>query len=276
MKELRPDKGYGYYYKHEEVTQFIRNIVHNITDQFSDLRIPESYSSPHHLLQTLVWFKEMLERQNDVFADVFEHYNDTQFPPIPVVDIYKANNEVLSAVKHVLTFDENKEYLEIENISIDNRLPQEKISKIIKRFKVIAKQLLKRRKEDGTSRPTLEIKDEYDVQDLFHALLLLEFDDIRNEEWSPSCAGASSRTDFLLKKEKIFIEIKMTRQTLKDKDVGDQLIIDKAKYKTHPDCEHLVCFVYDPENFISNPLGLINDLQDTTNSELKVSVFIEQ
>ena len=110
MKELQPHKGYGHYYRHDEVTQFVRNIVHNISDQFTDLRIPESFSSPEHLVHTLVWFKEMLEEQNNIFADVFEHYNDATFLPIPVTEIYKINNEVLSAVKHVLSFPENKPY----------------------------------------------------------------------------------------------------------------------------------------------------------------------
>ena len=42
------------------------------------------------------------------------------------------------------------------------------------------------------------MEDEYDVQDLFHALLTIYFEDIRKEEWSPSYAGGASRMDFLL------------------------------------------------------------------------------
>lgn len=45
----------------------------------------------------------------------------------------------------------------------------------------------------------LFLEDEYDVQDLPHALLLLYFDDVRAEEWTPSYAGKSARMDFLLK-----------------------------------------------------------------------------
>ena len=138
---------------------------------------------------------------------------------------------------------------------------------------MVAQQLLKRRKENGISRNTININDEYDVQDLLHSLLLIEFDDIRAEEWVPSYAGGSSRTDFLLKKEKIFIEVKKTRDTLKDKQIGEQLIIDKAKYKVHQDCEQLICFVYDPDNFIDNPSGLINDLSG--DDEINTLIFIE-
>ncbi len=30
----------------------------------------------------------------------------------------------------------------------------------------------------------------------------------------------------------------------------NQLIIDKERYRTHPNCKYLVCFVYDPEQRI--------------------------
>ena len=41
-------------------------------------------------------------------------------------------------------------------------------------------------------RNTLDVRDEYDVQDLLHALLKMFFKDVRSEEWTPSYAGASS------------------------------------------------------------------------------------
>jgi hypothetical protein len=53
-----------------------------------------------------------------------------------------------------------------------------------------------------SERPTLEVEDEYDTQDLFHALLAIDFDDIRREEWTPSYAGGQLEwTSFLRKKE---------------------------------------------------------------------------
>ena len=106
------------------------------------------------------------------------------------------------------------------------------------------------------------IEDEYDVQDLLHALLRLYFDDVRPEEWTPSYAGKSARMDFLLKEEKIVIEVKKTRKGLGDKELGDQLIIDVERYKIHPDCKKLICFIYDPEGRIGNPGGLVSDLNN--------------
>lgn len=48
-------------------------------------------------------------------------------------------------------------------------------------------------------RDGIEIVDEYDVQDYIRALLAINFDDIRTEEWTPSYAGGSARMDFVLK-----------------------------------------------------------------------------
>lgn len=146
----------------------------------------------------------------------------------------------------------------------------EKIELIANRFHIVARQLRQRR----SNRTTLTIGDEYDVQDLFHALLRLFFDDIREEEWTPGYAGGHSRIDFLLKAEQIAIEIKMTRPGLKAKEVSDQLIIDIDRYRSaHPDCKMLVAFVYDPEGYISNPKGVERDLGKTTNDML-VKVII--
>jgi hypothetical protein len=104
-------------------------------------------------------------------------------------------------------------------------------------------------------------------------LLRIDFDDVRPEEWTPSYAGKSSRMDFLLKAEQIVIETKMARKGLIDKDVGDQLLVDIARYKTHPDCDTLLCFVYAPDGYIRNLVGLCGDLQKNT-EEIKIIVFV--
>ena len=140
---------------------------------------------------------------------------------------------------------------------------------IFNRFHKVARQLRNRH----AGKNTIEIEDEYDVQDLLHSLLHLYFDDIRPEEHTPSYAGSSARVDFLLKSEKIVIEVKKTRKGLADKEVGNQLIEDIERYRVHPDCEKLICFIYDPEGRIGNPIGLINDLQ--SKHEGFVDIFIK-
>jgi hypothetical protein len=144
------------------------------------------------------------------------------------------------------------------------------VYRLIEQFHVVVNQL--RNRHDG--RNTIQITDEYDIQDLLQGLLKIEYEDVRAEEYTPSYAGSSTKVDFLLKNEKIVIEVKKTREGLKDKQVGDQLILDSRHYKAHPDCKHLICFVYDPEGRIENPRGLENDLNNISDEDLVVEVFI--
>jgi len=69
---------------------------------------------------------------------------------------------------------------------------------LAERFHGVVRQIRQR----YVNRPTLDVADEYDVQDLFHALLTIYFDDIRKEEWAPSYAGGASRMDFFCLKLK--------------------------------------------------------------------------
>ena len=153
-----------------------------------------------------------------------------------------------------------------ERLSVDSLSV---VENLCARFHLVARQL----KGRHNNRQTLLVEDEYDVQDLLHALLTLYFDDIRPEEWTPSYAGGCSRMDFLLKQEQIVIEVKKTRKTLGAKEVGDQLIIDIDKYKEHPCCKILFCFVYDPEGWIAGPRGIENDL-NRTDGDLIVKTMI--
>jgi hypothetical protein len=143
------------------------------------------------------------------------------------------------------------------------------VCQICVRFHRVVRQLRLRRED----RPTLDVSDEYDVQDLLHSLLQLHFDDIRTEEWTPTYAGGAARMDFLLKDFGIVIETKKTRTGLKAKDIGSQLIEDIAKYKQSPDCKKLVCFVYDPEERVMNRDGFVRDLE-SLDSDIEVKVIV--
>jgi len=147
--------------------------------------------------------------------------------------------------------------------------PLDLLLKVFKRFHVSGVQLSKRH----DSRNTLLIQDEYDVQDYIHAILKILFDDIRPEEYSPSYAGSSSKIDFLLKDEKTLVEVKFATSKLRDNKIGEQLIVDIERYKNHPDCETVTCFVYDPNFNIKNPYGLEKDLSGKKD-KLNVKVFV--
>ena len=124
--------------------------------------------------------------------------------------------------------------------------PLDAVTRICRRFDVVARQLLRRRE----SRPTLTINDEYDVQDLMHALLLLEFDDVRSESWNPTYLGGATRVDFLLRDAGIVVEVKKTREGLTDQRVGAELAEDVTRYSdagANRGATILVCFIYDPD-----------------------------
>ena len=52
----------------------------------------------------------------------------------------------------------------------------------------------------------------------------------------------------------------MTRRGLGAKELSTELIEDIQRYKAHPNCQALVCFIYDPSGLIPNPRGIEADL----------------
>ena len=192
------------------------------------------------------------------------------------VPCYSGVEQIKSVVKTIYTRVERNplilKYLSAQNNV--NTSKQEQINNIIKiidRFHVIVKKIRKRH----DNRATLDIEDEYDVQDLFHSLLAIYFDDIRPEEYTPSYASKSARMDFFLPEIETVVEIKKTRATLNEKKVGEELLIDIARYRKHPSCKTLICFIYDPEDRIYNPSGLENDL-NVIDEVLEVKVIVVQ
>ncbi|MFN8360585.1 MAG: hypothetical protein U0264_11780 [Candidatus Kapaibacterium sp.] len=186
--------------------------------------------------------------ENSSSYRLFKKFDDRRINGNEQQDFEKEHTRLIAALKSCYTTTPKQKEKPITHGDL--------IKLIFEKFHSVVIQLRKR----YNSRDTLDVQDEYDVQDLLHCLLKIHFNDIRKEEWTPSYAGGSSRMDFLLKEEQLVIEVKMTRQGLTDKELGKQLIEDKAKYKAHPDCKRLICFTYDPEGRITNPKGIQNDL----------------
>ncbi len=188
-------------------------------------------------------------------------YHRTSFHSYGLADLYEAIKNEFFKLPWVAKSDPLKSEQKTSEIAL--------IERVLRRFHFLARQLRNRHDD----RPGFEIRDEYDIQDLMHAVLRGLFDDVRPEEYTPSYAGGSSRMDFLLKSERIAIELKLANVRLKDKQIGEQLLIDIGRYQSHPDCRRLICFVYDPSGHLRNPAGLEADLSRTTdNLEVKVVV----
>lgn len=130
------------------------------------------------------------------------------------------------------------------------------------RFGHAARSLGQRR----AGREQLTIADEYDLQYLVGSMLRCHFDDVRAEEQTPSSAGAGARTDFLLVREQISIELKFVGANLRDGRLGEQIAADLVRYRKHPDIGTLVFLVFDPDRALSNPQGLVADLTRPTDT----------
>jgi len=208
-----------------------------------------------------------IEKQRPLFL---EKYKELAISP-GFYSTRQKQLEKIEAIVNAIKTEIDNGLIRDEKITTANVSPtyENIIENIFEKFHSCCKQARIR----YNKKATIDVQDEYDVQDLLHILLKLHFEDIRPEEYTPSYAGSSSRVDFLLKDIKTVIEVKKTRENLKDKEVGEELILDIAKYSTHPDCNKLYCFVYDPEGLITNPKGLERDLSGGKNG-LNVKVFI--
>lgn len=93
----------------------------------------------------------------------------------------------------------------------------------------------------------IEIKDEYDVQDMLFALLKGFFQDLEREDPVPKLAGKSSRIDLNIRSQGIMIEVKMIKEKDKDhKKFIEELKVDIINYSEWKELKHLILFTYDP------------------------------
>jgi REase_DpnII-MboI len=94
---------------------------------------------------------------------------------------------------------------------------------------------------------TISFSDEYDVQDVFGTVLKCCYDDVRDEEWTPSYAGEAARIDFVNRDRETAAELKRARTK---QVIADELILDIAHYSKNRETKKLVCFVYDPDGLL--------------------------
>ena len=186
--------------------------------------------------------------KNKVFMEESYYYEFNGKHVMPVLDGLRRIKGFIQAYENSFPKNSLNDFPSLSNL--------ESLNLISDKLYVISRQLRKRH----NNRNTLDLTDEYDLQDLFHALLKLFFNDIRAEDVSPQYAGGTSRIDFILKDQNIGIELKYGRKGLGAKELGSQLIVDIARYKSYPKLELLYCFVFDPDGWIDNPKGIENDL----------------
>lgn len=231
--------------------------TNNITNKSFEIivskKIPKKFDEVNYTISGLL--------RNAVVLITVDKTSFYGYGILPLCQLFVDNldNKIFEFVK-----DEEKKGRQETSMSADYIL-----NRIFEKFPLSAKQLLKRHDK----RATLEISDEYDVQDYLHSILLLFFDDVRDEDTIPKKAGGSSRGDFLLAKEGIMVETKVSSSKLKDKDLGEQIIVDIKRYTGNPAIKKIYFFVYNPYYDLKNPVGLEKDLSKDKNIEVIVKIF---
>jgi hypothetical protein len=147
----------------------------------------------------------------------------------------------------------------------------ERVERVFKRFDSVVRQLRTR----GRDRPPFTVSDEYDLQYLLHAILRLDFDDIRDETYLKQHGGVSPRIDLLIEEEKIGIETKFASPDNSVRKIRNQLAEDKEHYKSDSGCNTLLCFIYDPGGVLTNPAEMEKDLSEV-NDNLITRVTVNQ
>jgi hypothetical protein len=121
-----------------------------------------------------------------------------------------------------------------------------------------ARPLIQRR--HPKDRVAFSVTDEYDIQDLVEVVLRSLYGDVRNEEWTPSSAGSSSRIDTFIREGRTAVEIKVTRPGRAETALKKEVLVDINDYQNHPGVKAAVIAVYDLAAAIRNPEGFEHDL----------------
>jgi hypothetical protein len=117
---------------------------------------------------------------------------------------------------------------------------------VINGFPAAASVLSKRQR----GRTPFIIEDEYDLQDLFHAMVVPLISDLTPEDPASKVAGKSSRLDFISRSCRLGVELKHVKSKRHANEVREEILVDQGTYFQHPAVDSVVTFVFDPGSFI--------------------------
>jgi DpnII restriction endonuclease len=164
----------------------------------------------------------------------------TAHPPAPVVAQRTGGQQAQGAAQEVAS--PNLDLL----ISSLRRLGSGAIKPIVERRRA--------------GRPGFRVDDEYDMQDAVELLLRSLYNDVRQEEPTPSSAGSSSRIDLHLREGRTAVEVKVTAPGRGEGRIKEEILVDMNDYRNHPTVDTLVVVVYDLAHTFDNVAGFEHDL----------------
>lgn len=267
MINIHPNQGYGQSDNAYLAYDIAISMYHHTDEHFLNCLIPDNYGSPTHFKEKIEAFDRMLAEAEVKLKTAIDNQNSSPVPETVFMVL-----EQLLTCRHAIIETLNQLSPPTPLLHTTHKDTFEVLEMIARRFPSVVRRLFARRAE----RFPLAIKDEYDVQYLFQAILALYFDDIRPEECVPSVGGGSGRADTLLLPQKTLIEFKMTRAGSKDTQLRKELADDFILYAGHPAGKELFVFVYDPDKHIENPSGFQADMSKPRPPIERVQTFVQQ
>jgi hypothetical protein len=102
----------------------------------------------------------------------------------------------------------------------------------------------------------INIQSEADVQDVLYLLLRPWIVDLAYESPADKSANRYAIKDFSSAAGRFVVDAKYIRDKEHGRLISKELHDDIEMYRTHPRCDHLIFFVYDPDAFIPDQRAL--------------------
>ena len=102
----------------------------------------------------------------------------------------------------------------------------------------------------------LKLEKEADVQDAIYLMLRPWVRDLVHENPTDKVGNRFVIKDFLSPSAKTVIEAKFVRDENHGRQIAKEIHDDIETYRHHPDCGHIVFFIYDPNSLIPNVAAL--------------------
>ncbi len=119
------------------------------------------------------------------------------------------------------------------------------LEQLLRRLPAAVRQL----RERHGGRPTLHVRDQFDLEDLLRAALHLQFEDVRRLLRTPRYA-TGTRTDFVVGPDRVALTAKLAADEAR---LASELQEDVAYYEGDAGCSYLVVFVYDAAHVLPDP-----------------------
>ena len=127
-----------------------------------------------------------------------------------------------------------------------------------------------------SSGAVIDIQSEADVQDVLYLLLRPWVVDLTYESPGDKSGNRYVIKDFASASGRFVIDAKFIRDKDHGRLISKELHDDIEMYRTHPRCDHLVFFIYDPEAFIPDERALREaiEIERTYGGEKRLSCHL--